>query len=205
MTIADMDLEGEERFGRITSHIYNLLALLGGNLLYDFAARDMLEKEENGREITILDVGTGPGILPEKLARMRSRARIYCVDPSQTMVEIARRRLNRYGVKVGLGYSLMVPFKQKFDIICSTMSFHHWAHKKESLEYLSGFLKKDGKIMIYEMKKGKDLPLIGFLQAHRMNRGELGSIASGTGLKIDSIKETRVFIRATYSVKKVKS
>ena len=204
MTVTDMDLEGEERFGRITSHLYNLLALLGGNLLYDFAARDMLEVERHGGEMAILDVGTGPGILPEKLALMRRGARIYCVDPSQTMVEIARRRLNRYGVRVKLGYSLLVPFKQKFDIICSTMSFHHWAHKKESLAYLSGFLKKDGKIMIYEMKKGRDLPLIGFLQAHRMSRRELELIASGTGLKMDSIKETKIFIRAAYSVKKVR-
>ncbi len=194
-----MDLEGEERFGRITSRLYNVLALLGGGLLYDFAAKDMLAGRSGRKEISILDVGTGPGILPEKLACMRKDAHICGVDPSETMVEIARKRLRNSGVRVELGYSLMVPFRQKFDIICSTMSFHHWAHKKESLIYLSRLLKKDGEIRVYEMRKGKDLRLIGFLQGHRMNRGELESASNGTGLKVNWIRETKIFICASYS------
>ena len=87
-------------------------------------------------------------------------------------------------------------------MIISSVSFHHWAHKKESLAYLSGFLKPGGEIRIYELRKSNRL-LAYFLDKHRMSIGELRHAADGTGLAVKEVVEKDGFVRGTYVKKKL--
>ena len=194
MKAAGMDLHGEERFGPVMSRIYNVFASSGVQGLYEFACLDILGKKG---AFSLLDVGTGPGRLPEMLASRQGRIRIYAVDPSPSMLRIARNRRGNRGVKFALGYSRRIPFSLKFGMIISTLSFHHWVHKKESLQYLSQFLERGGEIRIYERVKSGRL-LDRFVDMHSAGVEELREIAHGTGLRVKGIVVKDKFVRAAY-------
>ena len=190
-----MDLTGEERFGWVTSRLYNLFAKRGAFGVYEFASRDILK---SGKAIKVLDVGTGPGNLPSMLSAKSRKLRIWAIDPSPSMLSIAKRKTGNSQVRFAIGYSQHVPFKEKFDIIASSISFHHWAHKKESLIYLSRFLKKGGEIRVYEMRKSGRRILGHFSEMHRRSEEELRRAADGSGLRVKEIVEHGRLIRATY-------
>ncbi len=192
-----MDLKGEEQFGRITSWLYSTLASGYNNELYGMAVCDILRS----RARQILDVGTGPAGLPIALAKAGVNGRqisLYAIDPSKDMLNIARRRAKGLGIRFAQGYSLHVPFNKKFDIIVSSLSFHHWAHKGESLKYLSRFLAPRGEIRIYEYKKHSH-GILGLLAgSHSMSPEEMRNAAKGTGLGTKRIIEHNGILCAVY-------
>jgi ubiquinone/menaquinone biosynthesis C-methylase UbiE len=191
---SDMDLRGEERFGPVLSRLYALFAREGALGIYGFACKDILSRKG---AFSLLDVGTGPGRLPGMLSEESDRVRISAVDPSPSMIRIAEGKNRGRGIAFALGYSQKLPFDKKFDMIVSSVSFHHWAHKKESLAYLSGFLKPKGEIRIYELKKSNRL-FDYFLDKHRMSEKELRHAAEGAGLKVKSVISKDKFVRAVY-------
>jgi ubiquinone/menaquinone biosynthesis C-methylase UbiE len=187
----ELDLEGEETFGKATSWLYaKLLGPAANRIFYKFVISDIMK----GRARSILDVGTGPGIVPAELAAKNPELAVYAVDPSPYMLGHARKR-TRGRVRLAIGYSLSVPFRRKFDMIISSASFHHWAHKKESLIYLARLLNKDGEIRIYEFSKHGILPF----GSHAMSAEQLRSAAEGTGLRVKGIITSKGRVRAIYS------
>lgn len=186
------DMKGEENFGRITSLLYaNFSALFSGPAMYNFAANDILKSKSK----KVLDVGTGPGAIPILLSSRSQKLDIYAIDPSKYMLSIASKRASGRNIHFASGYSLHVPFHTKFDMIISSISFHHWAHKKESLVYLSKFLNKEGEIRIYEFKKIKHLII---QEQHSMTRDELREAILGTGMHLKEIIEEKGKLRASY-------
>jgi 2-polyprenyl-3-methyl-5-hydroxy-6-metoxy-1,4-benzoquinol methylase len=74
------------------------------------------------------------------------------------MADIAINRSKKIGIKniyYKLGSSRNIPFKTKFDIITTTLSFHHWKKKEESINYLLKRLNKNGILMICEFSYEK--------------------------------------------------
>lgn len=195
----EIDLSGEERFGPVLSRLYNLFSRGGALGIYDFACKDILAKKGS---FSVLDVGTGPGILPKMLNMRTDRISIWAVDPSESMLRIAIKNNKGGEARFAIGYSQRLPFKRRFDVIISSVSFHHWAHKKESLAYLSGFLKPGGEIRIYELKKSNRF-FEYFVDKHRMNIDELKHAANGAGLVVKGIMEKNGFVRGTYVKKRV--
>lgn len=190
--MARFDKAREENFGPITSRLYSLLSgIFLESSIYKFAADDILRSKAR----KILDIGTGPATIPIKVASQSDRVEIYAIDPSKDMLRIASKKAKDSGIHFAEGHSLHVPFHTKFDLITSSISFHHWAHKKESLEYLSQFLNRDGEIRIYEFRKIGHLPI----QAkHSMTKEELRGAAEGTGLRVKEIIEKKNKLRASY-------
>ena len=184
-------MSGEENFGRFTSWLYYLFAIPLMRPVYAFVADDVMRSGAK----RVLDVGTGPAQVPIMLSSMSRKLEIYAVDPSDYMLSIASRRSGGLGIRLGSGYSLHIPFRTKFDLIISSISFHHWAHKKESLRYLSGFLRRSGEIRIYEFRKMKHLII---QESHSMGEDEFRRIAEGTGLRVKSIIERKGILRASY-------
>jgi ubiquinone/menaquinone biosynthesis C-methylase UbiE len=193
-----MDLKGEERFGPVLSRLYTLFSRGGALGIYDFACKDILSKSGS---FSLLDVGTGPGVLPKMLSERTGRISVWAVDPSESMLRIAIRNNKGRKAIFAIGYSQKLPFKRRFDMIISSVSFHHWAHKKESLAYLSTFLKPKGEIRIYELKKSNRL-LSYFIDKHRMSMDELRHAADGTGLAVKEVVERDGFVRGTYVKRK---
>ncbi|MCL5440538.1 MAG: methyltransferase domain-containing protein [Candidatus Marsarchaeota archaeon] len=189
----DLYLNHEERFGPLLSNLYAMITKIGPMKgFYDFILEDL----EGSRFTSILDVGTGPGIIPIRLSGMR-RARIYAVDPSRDMIAIAKRKAgSATKIKFALGSSRHVPFNIKFDMIISTLSFHHWARKKESLQYLKSLLAKGGQIRIYERQRGSGLMFPGF-SSHLLDIDEAISAVKSSGLKIVRVAKKNGFVCLT--------
>jgi ubiquinone/menaquinone biosynthesis C-methylase UbiE len=106
----------------------------------------------------ILDIGTGPGYVPLEIARRSQNLEIKAVDVSPAMVRIARKNAEDAGlagrVQFQYGSAESIPFGNGyFDLIISTISFHHWARPKECLKEIHRVLKNSGEAWIYDLRR----------------------------------------------------
>lgn len=106
----------------------------------------------------ILDIGTGPGYVPLEIARRSQNFEIKAVDISPAMVRIASKNAEDTGlsgrVQFQYGSAENIPFGNGyFDLIISTISFHHWARPKECLKEIHRVLKNSGEAWIYDLRR----------------------------------------------------
>jgi len=197
MYLSDYYLDGEERFGPVSSFLYSIgtrLCRMRG--LYAFVISDL----KGAVWDELLDVGTGPGELPLVISKSFESKRIYAVDPSEPMLRIARRRCDGTNVSIVLGSSRKVPFRRKFDIIISSLSFHHWEEREKSLKYLAGLLKRGGQIRIYEFERRELTGIMRiFVSTHAVTRKEMIDVAKSSGLKMRGIVQRNGYIMAAMS------
>lgn len=193
--MVDNYVSGEERFGPVMSRLYNACTRLrAGRGLYLFAYRDLA----HSGAAALLDVGCGPATIAIMLAR-RNKARVFCVDPSPYMVGIARRNAKGVGgIEVAEGSSRKVPFSRKFDIVYTSLSFHHWQGKAESLRYLKGLLARGGEIRIYEYTRTEALlPRLLGISAHTLDMDELRRAARRSGLRVRGVVRSGMAVRVS--------
>ncbi len=148
---------GEERFGRTASWLYSFSFLfLKG--FHRFVVADILSFNPS----SVLDVGCGSGDVLSYLASEGTEIELFGVDPSPYMLKIAEKRIRRHAVSrktlderlhLSLGSSRDIPFKRKFDVIYSSLSFHHWAVRGGSVEYILDSLSGGGSFVIYELSR----------------------------------------------------
>jgi ubiquinone/menaquinone biosynthesis C-methylase UbiE len=106
----------------------------------------------------ILDLGTGPGYLPVVLARRAPQLTIDGIDLAQGMVKIARKNATNRGVADRVSFhradAAQLPFEDNsFDLILSTLSFHHWARPLACLTELHRVLKPQHEAWIYDVRR----------------------------------------------------
>jgi len=150
----DYYINGEERFGAISSRIYSFGSKRALKNFYLYISKDIKKLKPK----TILDVGAGTGELAIILNKTIKNVKVYCVDPSNSMRSIAIRKFNKLGInniKYKLGSSRNIPFKEKFDVILTSISFHHWKEKEKGIKYLLSRLNKNGYLNIYEFSYDK--------------------------------------------------
>lgn len=127
---------------------------------YDSVAAQVLERAPAGR---ILDIGTGPGRLPAAIASKNKYVHITGLDLSADMVKIASRLAAKQGltnVDFKAGSADELPFGDKeFDLVISTLSFHHWREPGKALDEIYRVLREGGEAWIYDMPK-KVNPLV---------------------------------------------
>lgn len=149
---------GEEKFGPIRSKLY-ALTLRWRSKFVDFVANDV--RSSNPR--SVLDIGCGTG---DVLNRLRTPGiELYGIDPSPYMLKVAIENIRRAhswakpSVNLSLGNSKNIPFDNDFDRIFSSISFHHWKNREESIPYILSRLNSNGEFTIYEYNKDA-LPVI---------------------------------------------
>jgi ubiquinone/menaquinone biosynthesis C-methylase UbiE len=149
VTTEDLYLEGEERFGPVTSFFFGLGSIFL-NRYYEVILEDLGTKKFDG----LLDVGCGTGALLTRLAERYPSKNFYGLDPSPHMLERAKKNLSRKGlgsrVDLKIGSSRFIPFDTHFDAIISSFSYHHWIERDKSLKSLVHHLNEHGSISIYE-------------------------------------------------------
>jgi ubiquinone/menaquinone biosynthesis C-methylase UbiE len=98
----------------------------------------------------LLDVGTGPGYLPEYLAPVRPDLEIWGVDCSYDMIRRAQPRPVRWVV----ADACSLPFAEAvFDQVIATFTFHIWPCPVSGINELQRLLKPGGRAWIYELRR----------------------------------------------------
>lgn len=96
----------------------------------------------------LLDVGCGTGALLQVLAAVFPSVKLYGVDPSVEMLDIARLKL---GTSAALkqGYAEELPFPDEvFEIVVSTSMLHYLRRPDKALREIARVLKPAGQIVI---------------------------------------------------------
>jgi ubiquinone/menaquinone biosynthesis C-methylase UbiE len=141
-------LDGEEKFGYFTTLFYNTIAWRVLKKLYSFTI-----KEINGMDPkSILDIGAGPGKLSVMVSKKYPDAKFFAIDPSEYMVKTEIKNFKKENIKAKcmLGSSRNIPLSENFDLIYTTLSFHHWKDRDSNIKYILSKLNENGTFMIIE-------------------------------------------------------
>jgi ubiquinone/menaquinone biosynthesis C-methylase UbiE len=120
------------------------------------------------QDMTVIDIGTGPGTIPLNLKRLFPRAHFIGIDISKEMISMARGHAARSGlhlpVLVGDGQSL--PFgTDKADCVISFFAMHHMDHPQRLLAEIDRVLKPGGALLIIDFRRDIKGLLFGIINA----------------------------------------
>jgi len=88
----------------------------------------------------ILDFGCGTGIYAKLLTKKGAKVKGF--DISKEMLEIAKKENPKLDLRIGSGYK--IPFKEKFDIVLSSLVVHYLKDWDKMFKEVSKVLKKGG-------------------------------------------------------------
>jgi ubiquinone/menaquinone biosynthesis C-methylase UbiE len=143
---------GSRGFDGFNARFYDFTASHLMRRVYRRLAQDVAAHAEPG--VAVLDVGTGPGVLLDELAKHRPDLTVTGVDPSADMIAAARRKLARFGDRATAvtGDAADLPFPDgSFDLIVSSLSLHHWDRPADAGRELARVLRPGGRICIYDV------------------------------------------------------
>jgi demethylmenaquinone methyltransferase/2-methoxy-6-polyprenyl-1,4-benzoquinol methylase len=94
---------------------------------------------------TILDVGTGTGVLLPVLSRFTAGENITAIDSAEEMIAVAKRKHEKLGCSFIHGDVVTYPFKpEAYDIIVCYSVFPHIDDKPKMIKHLAEALKTGG-------------------------------------------------------------
>jgi ubiquinone/menaquinone biosynthesis C-methylase UbiE len=134
-----------------SSRVYDRVARRLVRPLYRRLADDIAAVAPPGA--TVLDIGTGPGVLLVELARRRPDLTLTGVDLSADMVAAATRNLAPYAERATalVGDATRLPCDDRsFDLIVSSLSTHHWDDPAGAVPELDRVLRPGGQVRIYD-------------------------------------------------------
>ena len=176
---------GEEKFGYFTSRIYNMTKLSGTiRVFYRFIIADI----NRMRPASILDIGSGTGTILLSVIKENQDIIGFGLDPSAYMVHKANMIAKRKGLSARLmfmqGSSRDIQLSQKFPLIISSLSFHHWKDRDSSLRNIMNYIDEKGKFVVYEMYDDGSLTRK-FVKSHLMSSDDFNRISDATGFSVD--------------------
>lgn len=133
-----------------------VMATRGSNRKRNLWAVSLLDVQPNDR---VLEIGFGPGIAIQELARRASKGLVVGVDHSEVMVRQAKKR-NSKAVRAGqvdlrLGTAEQLPAVDgPFDRILAVNSLMFWEDPVERLRQLRSLLNPGGRIAIAYQPRG---------------------------------------------------
>ncbi len=104
---------------------------------------------------TLLDVGTGPGMLPIRIAERFPKSKIVGIDLSEKMIEIACKNKARCNAPANVEFKVMDAKTLEFgdnslDMVVSTGALHHWKKPVLVLNEIRRCLKPGSEAWIYD-------------------------------------------------------
>jgi ubiquinone/menaquinone biosynthesis C-methylase UbiE len=126
---------------------------IGSRIIYAPFARRIVQSLttlEDGA--TIIDLGTGPGLLAIELHKLWPQAKIIGVDPSSEMLRIARENADEAGMpdfeaRLGAAEETSLP-SDSADLVVSQYSFHEWEDPQKGLGEIFRILKPGGRLIL---------------------------------------------------------
>jgi arsenite methyltransferase len=100
----------------------------------------------------VLDVGVGPGFLALDVAgAVGGRGRVCGIDPSPSMLAIARQRAGGAGVEVAQGTAIAIPYDDaSFDVGISTQVLEYVADVPAALAELHRVVRPGGRVLLLD-------------------------------------------------------
>lgn len=140
-----------EKIPALGAIFYNLLPARMFVPHYKIIAQEITLKEKG----TLVDIGTGPGILPLEIAKRFPGSKVIGIDLSEKMIEIANKNKVKYGGLTNAEFMVMDANALKFDdssldMVISTGSLHHWKHPVKILDEVFRCLKSGCQAWIYD-------------------------------------------------------
>lgn len=121
-------------------------------LVFDPVHRTMLEiaRAEVPDATAILDVGCGTGRLLRGASEVFAAARLEGVDAAGEMVREAAELLPAGSrIRIQQAVAERLPFGDaEFDLVFSTMTFHHWADQRRGIEEIARVLRPAGRWLL---------------------------------------------------------
>jgi ubiquinone/menaquinone biosynthesis C-methylase UbiE len=106
---------------------------------------------------TIVDLGTGPGILTIELHKLLPQAKIIGVDLSSDMLETARKNADEAGMsnyETRLGRAEEIPVESgSVNLVVTQSSFHEWEDQRKGLSEILRILKPGGSLIIKDYNR----------------------------------------------------
>lgn len=140
------------------SRVYT--AMSRSSLFRDFYSAVVSQVDEHMKAGRVLDIGTGPGKLPIMLANRNHLLYVIGIDVSPDMVKIASKaaaKRDLYNLEFRQGSADSLPFDDReFDLVISTLSFHHWKKPDQALDEIYRVLREGGEAWIYDIPRDFD-------------------------------------------------
>ena len=134
-------------------------AKMASRLTYAPFARKIVESlapMESGS--TIVDLGTGPGILSIELHKLLPQAKIIGIDLSSDMLEIARKNADEAGMsnfETRLGKAEKISIESNsVNLVVTQSSFHEWEDQRKGLSEIFRILKPGGSLILKDYNQG---------------------------------------------------
>jgi len=110
------------------------------------------------RRPRVLDIGTGTGAIPVKMAKLRDDLTIVGVDMAPNMLEQARLRARAAGLSRRVSFrkadTRHLPFADRtFDMVISNSLMHHLPDPAPALDELARVLKPGGAVFIRDLRR----------------------------------------------------
>lgn len=113
------------------------------------------EKIDDTKELTALEIGCGTGLISCNL--IENFNKIYCMDTSREMEQMLRDKIKKFNIlnievlEEDIMYS--DNFYEKFDVVYSSMVFHHIHDIEDELEKVYKLVKPNGMLIIIDLDK----------------------------------------------------
>ena len=133
------------RFGRwAESYDASILQRLVFAPLQDFTLREAQAAQPVAT--SILDIGCGTGLLLRQAAQRFPGAQLTGIDAAEEMVRVARSSAPQgLSLRFARAFGEQLPFPDAaFDLVVTTLSFHHWADQPRALREVRRVLSGGG-------------------------------------------------------------
>jgi ubiquinone/menaquinone biosynthesis C-methylase UbiE len=150
--------------------------------------------EQVGRPGAILDVGCGTGKLLKSAEARFPGAKLVGVDAAIEMVKYAQTSNPTGTIQFQRATAEELPFPNaSFDLVFSTMTFHHWSNQTKGIAEVARVLTPGGRWLLADfVASGFMRQVRSLLRLHQFpERADLESRLSDAGLKVVADRRAR--------------
>lgn len=131
---------------------------MGSRVVYaPFAGKIVKSLAPLERGSTIVDLGTGPGLLSIELNKLLPQAKIIGVDPSSEMLKIASKNADEAGMsnyETRLGRAEEMPIEsESVNLVVTQSSLHEWENPQKGFSEIFRVLKPGGSLMLKDYNR----------------------------------------------------
>lgn len=116
-------------------------------------ANSICDRLGNTKELTALEIGCGTGLMSFELSDKFQE--IYCVDKSKEMLNIMNEKIIYYDNRNLYTYNVerfnKEKYRFKFDVVYSSMVFHHIVDIEGELKMAYNLMKENGRLAIIDL------------------------------------------------------